>query len=53
MTLIFINSLTNIVSDAGEYHCVIDWSLAINETQGQSEIHKIGLDKLPRFLIIH
>ncbi|CAO0799598.1 unnamed protein product [Mucor circinelloides] len=32
MALIFTNGLTNIVSDAGQYRCVVHWSLVINET---------------------
>ena len=31
MALIFLNVLTNIVSDAGQYRCVVNWGAIIDE----------------------
>ena len=47
MALIFINGLTNIVSDTGQYRCVINGSLVIYETHMREPQLRGGNDENP------
>ncbi|KAL7314538.1 hypothetical protein PS15m_012331 [Mucor circinelloides] len=51
MTLIFIDGMTNIVSNAGQYRCVVNWSLVINETHMCEPPVREGNDKVSECLI--
>ena len=47
MALIFTNGLTNIVSDAGQYRCVINGSLVVYETHMREPQLREGNDEDP------
>ena len=51
MALIFIDGLTNVVSNAGQYRCVANWSLVINETHMCEPQAREGNDKVSECLI--